>query len=191
MSDDPFGDTSYIVPPAVVSEITVAHGGKVMDPQPLAQPQERLPLIIRPVDGDQPRTYTYRELRIINGQSYYCYHMGDKALFKDDDPKFASYVDVLTGLDFTPSSAKRFQIDRKKILEIDWSCKCEVCTSPPRTEPFVTVKDYKVVEGVRPVKCKGPLSYKTDRTLSLDDLINNPFAPVLNRPFHYKPSSQR
>ncbi len=164
MSDDPFGDTSYIAPPAVISEITLAHGAKVMAPQT----QERFPLIMRPVDDNQPRTYTYRELRIINGQSYYCYHMDDKALFKDDDPKFASYLDTLTGLDFTPP--RRISIDTKKVLGFDWSCKCDICTNPPRTEPFVTVKDYKVVEGLRIVKCKGFMHHLGERFKVDEDL---------------------
>lgn len=145
-------------------------------------PQERIPMIIRPVSEDQPRTYTYRELRIVNGKSYYCYHFDDKALFKDDDAKFGSYVDVLSGLDFTPSSRKRWEIDRKKVMSQSWACKCEICTSPPRTESFVTVKDYKVVEGLRLVKCAGFMSNMSQRA-DLRHLANG-FASVRNIPFH-------
>lgn len=66
MSDDPFGDTSYIVPPAVVSEIAVPQGDK-----------EPMPFIVRPFNEEHPRTYQYREIRVINGVSYYFYHMHD------------------------------------------------------------------------------------------------------------------
>ncbi len=110
------------------------------------------PLIARPVSDDQPQTYTYRELRIINGQSYYFYHLDDKALFNDDESKFASYLDTLTGLDFTPPN--RFQVERRNLALQNWKCECEVCVGPPRSEPFVTVKDYKVIEGIRLVECR-------------------------------------
>lgn len=145
---------------------------------------EPLPFIVRPITHEQPRTYQYREIRVINGVSYYFYHMHDPQLFKDPDAAFGSYIDTLSGLDFTPPSRRRWEIDRKKIVQ-SWACKCEICTNPPRTETFVTVKDYKVVEGLRLVKCAGFMSNMTNasKRVDLHDIAST-FASVRNIPFH-------
>lgn len=163
MNDDDdfltFGHPSNRASPAVVSEIIVAQHGKVMDPQPLAMPAERIPFIVRPVTAEQPKTYKYRELKVFSGVSYYCYHNDDPELPKDDDSAFTNYVDALSGLPITQPSQKRLSINLRKMPVMDWSCKCDVCTSPPRLELFATVKDYKVVEGLRMVKCLGHMSF--------------------------------
>lgn len=162
MNDDDFltfGHPSNRPAPAVISEITVAQHGEVMDPQPLASPAERIPFIVRPVTDDQPKTDMHRELKVINGVSYYCYYPNDPESPKSDDSAFTSYVDALSGLPLSPPSQKRLSINRRKTPVMDWSCKCDVCTSPPRMEVFATVKDYKVVEGLRWVKCLGHMSF--------------------------------
>lgn len=72
----------------------------------------------------------------------------------DDDQKYTDYMKALTSLEACP--AGRFSLNLTKDLGRDFfKCKCRVCTSPPEFESFYSIKDWKVVEGVRKAKCLG------------------------------------
>jgi hypothetical protein len=72
----------------------------------------------------------------------------------DDDKSYTDYLNALTSLEVCP--AGRFSLNLTKNLGSHFfKCKCRVCTNPPEFESFYSIKDWKVVEGVRKAKCLG------------------------------------
>jgi hypothetical protein len=78
--------------------------------------------------------------------------------FMDDDKQFVDYMKTLERVgkveDYEITRSLRLRPTREKMAEF-FRCKCEICTGPEVFEPFCIVKDYKVVEGIRKVKCRG------------------------------------
>lgn len=119
---------------------------------------EQLPFVIRPITYDIPekdqKGYSRREEREIGGVKYLFYYM-------DDDKAFTDYMETLSKIgkveDFEITQVQRFSFGRGGMSTDFFKCKCRVCTNPPEFEAFYIAKDYKVVEGVRRVKCLGIL----------------------------------
>jgi len=125
---------------------------------------ERLPFVVRPITYDIPekdqKGYSRREEREIGGVKYYFYYM-------DDDKAFTDYMGILSKVgkvedsEITQSLRPRLKLSRDlgdfASFRDFFKCKCQICTSPDQFETFYTAKDYKVVEGVRKVECKGIL----------------------------------
>ena len=120
---------------------------------------EPMPFVIRPIDYDitteQKRPYSYRELKNVGGVDYYFYYTNPPPKM-DDDEKYTDYLNSLSSLEAT--SAGRYMLNwNKDSMKDFFKCKCRVCTSPPAFETFYITRDYKVVEGVRQVRCEGIL----------------------------------
>lgn len=137
---------------------------------------ERLPFVIRPITYDIPEAdqkgYSRREEREIGGVKYYFYYM-------DDDKAFTNYMEALTKIgkvedfEITQSLRPRLNLSRARgdfaAFREFFKCKCQVCTGPDQFETFCLVKDYKVVEGVRQVKCRGLIQTLVDNRMDPND----------------------
>jgi hypothetical protein len=133
---------------------------------------EQLPFVIRPITYDIPeearKGYSRREEREIGGVKYYFY-------FMDDDKQFVDYMKTLERVgkveDYEITRSPRLRLSRENLAEF-FKCKCEVCTGPEVFEPFCIVKDYKVVEGIRKVKCRGFIQNMADKQVKPTDYFH-------------------
>lgn len=76
----------------------------------------------------------------------------------DDDQSYTDYMKAVGELPMSGAIQRTSLLKRMLPSDLNiFKCKCSVCNNPPEFETFCEVKDWKVVEGVRQVKCKGIL----------------------------------
>lgn len=76
----------------------------------------------------------------------------------DDDKAYTDYMKAVGELPMSGAIQRTSLLKRMLPSDLNiFKCKCDVCNNPPEFETFCVVKDWKVVEGVRQVKCKGIL----------------------------------